>query len=253
MRLQKFLSRAGVASRRAAERLIEAGRVRVDGTVVTELGTRVVPGRSEVRVDGRRAELRPPVWIALHKPPGYLCTRDDPRGRPTVYELLPGGTFQELFHVGRLDFMSEGLLLLTNEGGVAHRLLHPANETPRRYEVVLEEPVPPRLPERLLAGVELDDGPAAADAAALLPGRAPDEKVLLVTLHEGRNREIRRMMERVGVGIRSLRRTAFGPVLLGDLGPGEHRRLSEEEVERLRREAGVAEDGGEAERGPSDG
>lgn len=241
MRLQKFLSRAGVASRRAAERLIEAGRVSVDGRVVTELGTRVASGEAVVEVDGRRAELGPAAWLALHKPSRTLCTRDDPAGRPTVYDLLPDGPPQELFHMGRLDFMSEGLLLLTNEGDVAHRLLHPRNETPRRYEVALDEPVPPDLAPRLLRGVELEDGPAAATAAAVLPGREAGEKLLLVTLTEGRNREIRRMMERVGVGIRSLKRIAFGPIELGDLRPGEHRALSGEEVEALRREAGHAE------------
>lgn len=241
MRLQKFLSRAGVASRRAAERLIEAGRVRVDGRVVTELGTRVSPREAVVEVDGRRAELGPSTWLALHKTPGTLCTRADPAGRPTVYDLLPEGRPQKLFHVGRLDFMSEGLLLLTNEGDLAHGLLHPRNETPRRYEVALAEPVPPDLARRLLRGVELEDGPAAATAAALLPGREPGERLLLVTLTEGRNREIRRMMERVGVGIRSLKRIAFGPIELGDLGPGEHRPLSQGEVEVLRRAAARAE------------
>lgn len=241
MRLQKYLSRAGVASRRAAEELIAAGRVRVDGEVVTELGTRVVPGEAAVEVDGRPAELRPAAWLALHKPPRYLCTRDDPAGRPTVYHLLPAGPPQELFHVGRLDFMSEGLLLLTNEGEVAHRLLHPGNETPRRYEVAVADPVPPRLAERLLAGVELEGGRAAATAAALLPGRGPRERLVLITLTEGRNREIRRMMERLGATIHSLRRIAFGPVELGDLAPGAHRTLTGEEVERLRLEAGVGE------------
>lgn len=237
MRLQKYLSRAGVASRRAAERLIAAGRVRVDGKVMTEPGSRIVPGRQVVEVDGRRAELAPLRWLALHKPPGYLCARDDPEGRPTIYDLLPDGPARSLFHVGRLDFMSEGLLLLTNAGDLAHRLLHPSRGTPRRYEISLKQPVPPRLAERLLAGVELEDGLAAAAAATLLPGRGPGEKLLLITLREGRNREIRRMMEQVGATIRSLRRIAFGPVTLDDLPAGAHRRLSEEEVERLRRAA----------------
>lgn len=238
MRLQKYLSRAGVASRRAAERLIQEGRVRVDGRAVTEPGTRVTPGREAVEVDGRPVELPPPVWLALHKPPGYLCSRGDPRGRPTVYDLLPEGEARRLFHVGRLDFMSEGLLLFTNEGEVAHRLLHPRAETPRRYEVRLAEPLPARLAERLLEGLPLEDRMARADSAVVLPGKRRGEGLLLITLREGRNREIRRMMERLGATIHSLKRVAFGPVELGALHPGRHRRLSEDEVRTLRRAAG---------------
>lgn len=233
MRLQKFLSRAGVTSRRAGERLILEGRVRVDGAVVRELGTRVDPEASRVEVDGRRIRIPPARWVALHKPPGYLCSRRDPAGRPTVYDLLPadmGG----LFHVGRLDYLSEGLLLLTNDGETANRLLHPSAETPRRYEVVVAEPVPHDLAVRLLAGVELEDGRAAADAATLLPGERAGERRLLVTLHEGRNREIRRMMQHLGIRIRSLKRWSFGPVELGALGRGAFRELDEEEVARLR-------------------
>lgn len=237
MRLQKYLSRAGVASRRKSERLIEAGRVRVDGRVVTELGVRVDPASAVVEVDGRRVELAPPLWVALHKPPGYLCSRFDPRGRPTVYDLLPPGAYQQLFHVGRLDYMSEGLLLLTNEGDVAHGVLHPSGETPRRYVVALLEPVPEDLPARLLAGVPLEDGPAAADRARFVADAAPGERRLSVVLHEGRNREIRRMMEALGVRIASLKRVALGPIELGDLPPGEHRRLTDEEMGRLHAEA----------------
>lgn len=234
MRLQKYLARAGIASRRASEEIILEGRVRVDGEVVTELGTKVDPERSRVEVDGRAVEPSPPLWIVLHKPPGVLCSRGDPRGRPTIYELLPEGPPQELFHVGRLDFLSEGLLLLTNEGGVANRILHPSREVPRRYEVSVLEPVPRDLAERLLSGVELEDGPAAASAAATLPGESPGRRRLLVTLEEGRNREIRRMLAELDVKIESLRRVAFGPIELGDLPSGEHRRLTPEEVERLR-------------------
>lgn len=243
MRLQKYLSRAGVASRRASEEIIVEGRVRVDGRVVTELGTRVDPASSVVEVDGRRVRLQPARWLALHKPPACLCTRDDPEGRRTVYDLLPAGS-AGLFHVGRLDYMSEGLLLLTNEGGVAHRLLHPSAETPRRYEVEIGEPVPPRLVRTLLEGIELEDGPAAADAAALLPGQEPGEKRLLITLHEGRNREIRRLMDALGVEIHRLRRLSFGPIELGDLPAGAHRALTEDEVGSLRATAGEGREGG---------
>lgn len=234
VRLQKFLARAGVASRRASEELIAAGRVRVDGRTVTEPGSRVDPEAAVVEVDGRRVERQPARWIALHKPPGFLCTRSDPRGRPTVYDLLPEGELQDLFHVGRLDFLSEGLLLLSNEGDVAHRVLHPASETEKRYEVELLPPVPGRLAERMLTGVELEDGPAAADAASLLPEPEGEGAVLLVTLHEGRNREIRRMLDALGARIRRLRRLSFGPVELGDLEEGAWRELEGPEVDALR-------------------
>lgn len=235
VRLQKFLARAGVASRRASEELIREGRVAVDGETVAELGTKVVPGDVRVTVDGEVVERRPARWIALHKPPRYLCTRDDPRGRPIVYDLLPDGPLQDLFHVGRLDFLSEGLLLLSNEGDVAHRVLHPSSEVPRRYEVELVEGAPRDLAERLLTGIELEDGPAAADAASLLPPGPEDPgPTLLLTLREGRNREIRRMLDALDVDVRRLRRLAFGPVELGDLEPGAWRELSEDEVKSLR-------------------
>lgn len=235
VRLQKFLSRAGVASRRASEELIREGRVRVDGDVVTEMGVRIDPSRSVVTVDGAGVERSPARWIAFHKPPGVLSTRSDPRGRPTVYDLLPDGRLRELFHVGRLDYMSEGLLLLTNEGDVAHRVLHPSSEVPRRYEVSLLPPVPGDLARRILEGVDLEDGPASAEAAALLPPDEGEGGTLLLTLTEGRNREIRRILEFFEVGIRSLRRLAFGPVELGELKPGDWRSLTEREIERLRR------------------
>ncbi|MFW6192801.1 MAG: pseudouridine synthase [Gemmatimonadota bacterium] len=237
VRLQRLLARAGVASRRDCEELIVEGRVRVDGEVVDELGARVDPGAAEVEVDGRRVERQPARWVALHKPPGHLCTRHDPRGRPIVYDLLPDGPLRDLFHVGRLDYMSEGLLLLTNEGDVAHRLLHPSSGTEKRYEVRLSPPVPAGLARRLLDGVELDDGPASADAASVLPDPAGDGAVALLTLHEGRNREIRRMMDALDAEIRSLKRLSFGPVELGDLPPGRWRELADGEVEALR-EAG---------------
>lgn len=234
MRLQKYLARAGVASRRASEELILAGRVSVDGRLVTELGSRVDPERSVVAVDGRAVELSPVRWVVLHKEPGTLCTRSDPRGRPTVYDALPGD-LRELFHVGRLDYLSEGLLLLTNEGDVAHRLMHPSTGVEKRYEVGLIDPVPPGLARDLLAGVELEDGRAAADAASLLPpGESEGGRVLLVTLHEGRNREIRRMLEALGARVRYLRRLSVGPVELGDLPRGKWRELTAEERTALR-------------------
>lgn len=233
MRLQKFLARAGVASRRASERLIEAGRVRVDGEIVRRLGSTVDPAVQRVQVDGREVRLSPPVWIALHKPPKVLCTRSDPRGRTTVYQLLPESA-RELFHVGRLDYMSEGLILLTNEGDAAHGLLHPSREVPRRYRAALVGPVPEDLAARLEAGVPLSDGPAAAESARFLGPPGADAPVLEIVLHEGRNREIRRMLKALGVRIRRLRRVGYGPIVLGGLKPGESRLLGDDEVRALR-------------------
>lgn len=244
VRLQKYLRRAGVASRRASEELIRQGRVTVDGRTVTELGTRVSPSDSpRVAVDGEVVEPQPARWVALHKPPEVITSREDPQGRRTVYDLLPRGPVRDLFHVGRLDYMSEGLLLLTNEGDVAHRLLHPGREVSKRYEVGLTPPVPDGIERRALDGVELEDGPASADAAARLP--AEEGAVLLLTLHEGRNREIRRMMDRLGAKIRYLRRLSFGPVELGDLAAGRWRELAEREVGALREAAGGEVDAGE--------
>jgi 23S rRNA pseudouridine2605 synthase len=227
MRLQKFLSRAGVASRRASERLIAEGRVRVDGVVISEQGVKVDPAVSVVEVDGERVAIANPEWILLHKPPMVVSTRSDPEGRQTVYDLL-------LFHVGRLDVMSEGVLLFTNQGDVARDLLHPSHGTERRYEVLVEPPIPPDLRRRLESGVELEDGTARAEDVTTR--RTPDgtRLVLELTLREGRNREIRRMLRALEVHIRRLRRVRFGPIELGRLPAGAWRSLTAEEIEALR-------------------
>jgi 23S rRNA pseudouridine2605 synthase len=193
-----------------------------------------------VEVDGRRVRPAPARWVALHKPPGYVCTREDPRGRPTVYNLLPE-SMRQLFHVGRLDLMTEGLLLFTNEGEVAHSLLHPSRRTPRRYEVILHGPPPADLVDRLLQGIRLEDGMAAADAASLAPGPEAGAPLLAIEIHEGRNREIRRMMDALGVKIRSLKRVALGPIELGGLSLGDWRELSAAEVDGLRTIAAAGE------------
>ena len=197
-------------------------------------GTRVGAG-SVVEVDGRRVEPQAVRWVAFHKPPGYVTSRQDPRGRPTIYSLLPP-ELRQLFHVGRLDLMSEGLLLLTNDGDIAHRLVHPSAETPRRYEVVLRGPVSTDIVDRLLGGIELDDGPAIADQAELQAGPSTGAATLSIVLHEGRNREIRRMMDALGLVVLSLKRISFGSIELGGLQRGEWRDLSEEEIGRIRRE-----------------
>jgi 23S rRNA pseudouridine2605 synthase len=239
VRLQKFLSRAGIASRRAAEEMIRAGRVRVNGEVVAEMGARVVPG-DRVEVDGTAVVLDPPLWLALHKPRGYVTTRDDPQGRPTVYDLLPP-RHSGLFHVGRLDQDSEGLLLLTNEGDVANRLLHPSREVDRVYLVDVVGDPDRRSLSRLLSGVPLEDGPGRAHGVEVLrragrargPGAEPHTRLRLV-MREGRKREVRRIFDAVGHPVRRLVRERLGPVALGGLGPGSWRELTPAEVEALR-------------------
>ncbi|MXX79302.1 MAG: rRNA pseudouridine synthase [Gemmatimonadales bacterium] len=239
MRLQKYLARAGVASRRGSEKLIASGRVRVNGEVVTKLGTTVDPNAERVEVDRRRIRLKPVLWLALNKPPGYACTRHDPGRRPIIYDLLPAET-RHLPHVGRLDFMSEGLLLLSNEGDVVHRLLHPRTGVERVYHARLRGHVPADLPDRLQAGVALEDGPARARRAGWITSPHTSSPTVEIVLTEGRNREIRRMLTSLGVTLRRLRRTSFGPVRLGALAAGATRELSPKERQALRRVAGPA-------------
>ncbi len=238
MRLQKFLARSGVASRRKSEELIASGRVRVDGEVVTRPGSSVNPATQSVEVDGRRVRLEAMIWLALHKPPGVICSRGDPGGRPTIYESLPEEA-GSLFHVGRLDYMSEGLILLSNDGDTTHGLLHPSREVPRRYEVELVGPVSRDLPRRLREGLLLEDGPAVADRARFLTPAESERPRLEIELHEGRNREIRRMMKNLNVRIRTLKRTALGPIELGELPRGAYRSLDRQEVDALRAIAGT--------------
>jgi len=250
IRLQKFLSRAGVASRREGERLIAQGRVSIDGTVVTELGTRVVPGEQVVRVDGRPVDLRPTYWIAIYKPSGYLTTRKDDRGRPTVYSLLPDG-FDDLFHVGRLDRLTEGLLIFTNGGEAAHRLLHPSYEIARCYRAEVVGAAGQQEARRLESGVMLDDGLARAEDVRVtsreLTGRKAGTAVseIHLTLREGRKREVRRMMDAMDLPVRRLVRLSFGPIELGSLEPGEWRHLTAEEIRALRAAVELRESDGD--------
>lgn len=234
IRLQKFLSQAGVASRRAAEELIREGRVRVNGNTVTELGTKVDSDKDRVEVDGRAVATAAPIWVALHKPPGYVVSRHDPQGRPTIYELVPD-EFAGLFHVGRLDVDSEGLILLTNDGDAAHRLLHPSYEMDRVYDVGVRGRVTDDEIELLLNGVELEDGPARAIAVQRRPSPGPRADRLLVTMREGRKREVRRLFKAIGHPVRRLVRRRFGPIELGSLKAAAWRRLSSREVTALRR------------------
>ncbi len=229
MRLAKYIAHAGVASRRGAEEIIRAGRVTVDGQTVLD-PARDVGDIHRVAVDGEPlagAEAR--VVYALHKPRGVVSTARDPQGRPTVVELV-GRDARRLYPVGRLDADSTGLILLTNDGELAHRLTHPSFEVPRTYRARVSGP-PLREPvlQRLRDGVQLDDGATAPARVRRLGAHE-----LEITLHEGRNRQVRRMCEAVGHPVRSLTRIRYGPLELGDLAPGAHRRLSAADVARLR-------------------
>ncbi|MCL2769364.1 MAG: rRNA pseudouridine synthase [Solirubrobacterales bacterium] len=229
MRLAKYLAHAGVASRRAAEALVRDGRVAVEGEVVRDPAREVGP-QSAVAVDGRALEgPEQRVVYALNKPVGVVSTARDPQGRPTVVELIPHEA-RRLYPVGRLDADSEGLILLTNDGELAHRLTHPRFEVEKSYRARVQgAPVGARALRALREGVRLRDGRTAPARVRRL---GPD--ALEITIHEGRNRQVRRMCEAVGHRVVGLQRVRFGPLALGDLAPGEHRRLSEREVERLR-------------------
>lgn len=230
IRLQKFLANAGVASRRKAEGLIRDGRVRVNGTVITELGTRVDPDADRVEVDDALVQVAAPVWIALYKPPRYLTSRGDPHGRRTVYDLLPR-EFRGLFYVGRLDYETEGLVIMTNDGDGAQRLQHPRFEEERLYEAVVSGSISDATVRRLLDGIVLEDGPARVLAAEVM--QRGEQSTVRVTLAEGRKREVRRLFAAVGHDVLELKRLRFGPIELGPLRPGEWRKLTPEEIAAL--------------------
>ncbi|OBH06636.1 pseudouridine synthase [Mycobacterium sp. E3247] len=241
IRLQKVLSQAGIASRRAAEKLIIDGRVEVDGQVVTELGTRVDPDASEIRVDGARVVLDESlVYLALNKPRGMHSTMSDDRGRPCIGDLVERKVRgnKNLFHVGRLDADTEGLILLTNDGELAHRLMHPSHEVPKTYLATVTGTVPRGVGKTLKAGIELDDGPARVDEFAVVDA-IPGKTLVRVVLHEGRNRIVRRLLGAAGFPVESLVRTDIGPVSLGKQRPGSIRALSQGEVGQLYRAVGL--------------
>jgi len=238
IRLQRYLAQAGVASRRRCEEVIVAGRVRVNGKVITELGTRVRPGRDRVEVDGRRVWPEDLAYLLLHKPPGYVTTLNDPEGRPSVRDLLPIDG-PRLFPVGRLDFNSEGALLCTNDGELAHALAHPSHQVPKRYLARVHGEVDDATLERLSKGVELDDG-RTGPAKVLVQAETASHTWLEFTVTEGRNRLIRRMCEACELPVMRLIRTHFAGVEVEPLRPGAYRSLTPREVARLRKMAGLS-------------
>jgi 23S rRNA pseudouridine2605 synthase len=251
-RLQKILSTAGVASRRASEDLIRGGRVSVNGTTVTELGTKADPTEDDIRVDGRRIRLEARrIYLLLNKPRGYVTTRRDPQGRPTVLDLVKN-VREYVYPVGRLDYDSEGLLILTNDGDLAARLTHPRHEVERVYEARVRGVPDAHALERLARGVMIDGrrtAPARVRLVQERPGpprkhrRDLDEdgsrerSTVEITLHEGRQRQVRRMFDAVGHPVARLRRVRIGPIEDRDLPAGRARALTPQEVEKLRRAA----------------
>jgi pseudouridine synthase len=244
-RLQKVLAHAGIASRRASEKLIADGRVTVNGATVREMGTKVDPVADDIRVDGRRLKgAERQRYILLNKPAGYVTTRSDPQRRRTVMDLL-GGVREYVYPVGRLDYDTEGLLLLTNDGDLAARLTHPRHGVERTYEARVAGIPDQDAMDRLRHGIPLD-GRRTMPAnvvrvnrapAPRSPRRAEGEGILLITIREGRNRQIRRMCEAVGHPVKKLTRKRIGPLTDRRLKPGEWRELTPEEVRALRRAA----------------
>jgi 23S rRNA pseudouridine2605 synthase len=233
IRLQRFLAQAGVASRRKAEELITAGRITVNGKVVRELGTKVDPRRDRVQFDGKRLQPEDHVWLLLNKPTRTVTTVNDPEDRPTVMELL-GNQGVRLYPVGRLDYHTEGVLLLTNDGELAHALMHPRNQVPRVYHVKLKGIVAPGVLDRLRSGVSLDGEKVKAEKLSII-GDTGKHTWIELTLREGRNRQVHRMMEAVECAVLKLVRVAYAGLTVEDLPPGRYRALTQAEVNELRK------------------
>jgi len=231
VRLQKVLAGSGLASRRACEQVILAGRVAVNGHTVRQLGTQVDPDRDRITVDGRPMRSRPKLYVALNKPKGYLCTRRDPERRRTVGNLLPS-EWSDLYPVGRLDCDTEGLLFLTNDGEFCLRLTHPRYEVRKRYVATLEGPIRLEALRPLTRGVVHAGERLVAHRARLLSA-GQSHSVLELELKEGKNREVRRLCESQGWQITHLRRTQIGPIKLGELPSGKWRLLTKPEIKRL--------------------
>lgn len=240
MRLQKFLARAGVASRRGSEDLMTAGRVSVNGQVVTELGSKVDPKTDIVRVDGVEVRLADgPVYLMLNKPAGYLTTMDDPQGRPCVAQLVPTERYPGLYPVGRLDKDTTGILLFTTDGDMGQHLLHPKHHVDKTYIAHVDgTPLEMQL-QALREGIELDDGMTAPAQVRLLSERADGSADVEVIIHEGRKRQVKRMFNAIKHPVLELHRSRFGPLAPDGVAPGDWRLLTEDEVASLRETAGL--------------
>ncbi|HEX6338659.1 MAG TPA: pseudouridine synthase [Jiangellaceae bacterium] len=239
VRLQKVLAAAGVGSRRACEAMIAAGRVEVDGKLVRTMGVRVDPANAVIKVDGMRitTEESGLVHLALNKPQRVVSTMSDPEGRPNLGDYVRNRR-ERLFHVGRLDADTEGLILLTNDGELAHRLTHPSYEVPKTYLAEVVGPIARDLGKRLRNGIELDDGLVSVDEFRVV-SRSGARIMLELVLHEGRKHVVRRLLESVGHPVERLVRTSLGPIKLGDLRVGNIRRLTNDEVGALYRAVGL--------------
>ena len=232
IRHQKLLALAGIASRRKSEELMLDGQVEVNGEVVTRLGTKVDPARDVIRVEGRRLPpVSEKVYLVVNKPRGVVSTMSDPEGRRTLQDLVADRP-ERLFHVGRLDTDTSGLIILTNDGDFAHRLAHPSYEVDKTYVAEVRGQVWPKVVKQLLGGVTLEDGPVTVSRARVVES-APGKSIVELVIHEGRNRIVRRLLDHVGHPVTRLTRTQIGPVKLGRLKSGELRELTGEELGEL--------------------
>lgn len=238
-RLQKVLAQAGVASRRHSEEIILAGRVKVNGVVVTELGTKVDPTRDRIEVDGQSIASEKKVYIVLNKPRGVVTTASDPQGRKTVIDLLD--VEERVYPVGRLDLDTSGLLIMTNDGTLANGLMHPSREIEKTYRAWVKGIVSGETAKQLARGVELDDG-MTAPAKVRIMEKGNDETLLEIIIHEGRNRQVRRMCDAIGHPVKSLQRVQIAFLKIGRLRYGDSRHLTPEEVMRLYAVAGIQQE-----------
>ncbi|MBD0380637.1 pseudouridine synthase [Paenibacillus sedimenti] len=233
-RLQKVLAEAGIASRRKCEDIITAGRVQVNGEVVTTLGVKVNPQEDEIKVDGRAINQQQKIYVLLNKPKGVITSATDPGGRKVVTDFLPG-IKERVYPVGRLDYDTEGLLLLTNDGEFAHLLTHPKHHVPRTYQATVKGVPHGTLLEKLRTGVQLEDGmtsPAEVEYADVNPEK--NESIIEITIYEGRNRQVRRMFDSISFPVIRLKRIKFGPIFLTGVPRGKYRHLSVSEIKELR-------------------
>ena len=231
VRLQKFLADAGVASRRASEQIILAGRVTVNGKVAKELGTKIDPDKDHVSVDGRSLKAKRKLYLAVHKPKGYICSRNDPEGRPSVDDLLPR-EWGNLYSVGRLDFNSEGLIFYTNDGDFSLKLTHPRYGVRKKYRVTITGQVTPEMVAALTKGVLHEGDVLRAEQVRILKA-AQGHSLVEVVLREGKNREIRRLFETQSLTVDKLQRIQVGPIKLGELPKGKWRTLTAAEIKSL--------------------